>query len=240
MATPRRVRIIAHRGHSSAAPENTIAAFGRAAALPCVDLIECDVRLTLDLEPVILHDPTVDRTTDGVGKIVTMALPQVRELDAGRWFDPSAAGLRVPTLGEFLDAIGEKVPLIEIKDPAACDAVLEELVRREMTATAVVQCFMPEVLIALRLRCPELPLGLLVEVPLTEEILSDAAGLSLTAVGCREDLLSADWIETFHRTGPAAWAWTVDEPARAVELADAGIDAIITNDPPAIADALAR
>src|SRR4051812_8087205 len=93
--------IIAHRGASGTAPENTLAAFRRAADLGA-PMIELDVQLTADGEVVVIHDFTLDRTTDGVGSVRHRSLAQIRRLDAGAWFAPAFRGERVPTLAEVL------------------------------------------------------------------------------------------------------------------------------------------
>jgi glycerophosphoryl diester phosphodiesterase len=107
----RRVEIVAHRGDNGAAPENTIAAI-ESAFRAGADHVEVDVRSTADGVAVLMHDATVDRTTDGTGKIRKMTLEQAKALDAGSWFDPRFAGETVPTLAEALRAAKGKGRLI--------------------------------------------------------------------------------------------------------------------------------
>lgn len=101
---PKHALIIAHRGAPAAAPENTIASF-RAALEQGAQAIEFDVHLTRDGQPVVIHDATVDRCTDGTGPVASMTLAQIRALDAGNWFDPAFAGERIPILDEVFEAI---------------------------------------------------------------------------------------------------------------------------------------
>ncbi len=101
------VEVIGHRGNSSAAPENTIPAILSAYEVGA-DHIEVDVRLTSDGVAVLMHDTTVNRTTDGFGLIANMTLSQVKNLDAGSWFGPEFAGAEVPTLAEALVAVGQR------------------------------------------------------------------------------------------------------------------------------------
>lgn len=95
------ILLIAHRGALLAAPENTLAAFDKAVELG-FDIVEIDVRSTKDGVPVVFHDKTVDRTTDGEGELADLTWDEVRQLDAGSWFDPAFAGTRVPSLEEAL------------------------------------------------------------------------------------------------------------------------------------------
>jgi glycerophosphoryl diester phosphodiesterase len=98
------LRVWAHRGGSSAAPENT-AASDEVARRAGVEWIETDVQPTKDGVPVVLHDATVDRTTNGTGAIRSLTAAEVAELDAGSWFSPAYAGQRVPTLASQLDGL---------------------------------------------------------------------------------------------------------------------------------------
>src|SRR5262245_679720 len=105
--------VIAHRGASGTCPENTLAAFRRAVEVGA-DMIELDVQLTRDDAVVVMHDWTLDRTTDGSGAVGERALDELRPLDAGRWFAPEFAGERVPTLAAVLDAV--PIPInVELK-----------------------------------------------------------------------------------------------------------------------------
>jgi glycerophosphoryl diester phosphodiesterase len=117
---------IAHRGFSGRYPENTIRAFKEAIAMGC-RWLECDVRLTADGVPVVIHDSTLDRTTDGSGAVSSMAIDDIRALDAGSWMNPAYAGERVPTLMELLDVVDGKAQIvIELKfEPSRIGDVVE-------------------------------------------------------------------------------------------------------------------
>ena len=120
--------VVGHRGNVKFAPENTIPAF-EVALRYGADLIEIDVRQTRDAELVIIHDETVDRTTDGTGKVADLALKQLKGLDAGSWFDSSFEGVRIPTLRETLRFLrGKALPDIDFKagDPERLIALLRE------------------------------------------------------------------------------------------------------------------
>ncbi len=109
--------LVGHRGAKAVAPENTMASFRRAWR-DGADAIEMDVRLTADGAVVVIHDETVDRTTDGHGAVVEMSLEELRRLDAGSWFAPEYAGERIPTLEEVVAwARGRIAMLVELKYP---------------------------------------------------------------------------------------------------------------------------
>lgn len=112
--------MIAHRGASGSAPENTLAAFRRAAEVGA-SMIELDVQLCRDGHVVVMHDDTVDRTTDGHGVVAALDLARLKALDAGGWYGPAFAGERVPTLAEVLEGIAMPVN-VELK-PGGGDAL---------------------------------------------------------------------------------------------------------------------
>jgi glycerophosphoryl diester phosphodiesterase len=123
-----RVHVCGHRGYSLHYPENTLPAF--AAAKACgATTIEIDVVLTADTEPIVLHDRTLDRTTDGRGFAADIALEQIRGLDAGARFDPRFAGTRVPTLAEVVDWAGaEQIGIfVEIKESERPDLAVDRV-----------------------------------------------------------------------------------------------------------------
>lgn len=149
-----RPRVIAHRGFSGAAPENTLAAL-RAAIEVGADMAELDVGLTSDGEVVLLHDETLDRTTDGRGRLSATPLDEVRKLDAGSWFSSEFTGEKVPLLDEALALVRGKILLnIEIKGEAVTDQVeggiadkVLELVRKlDMLDQIVISSFEPRAL----------------------------------------------------------------------------------------------
>ena len=127
--------LIAHRGASAEAPENTIPAVERAAALGA-RWIETDVRLTADGGLVMVHDATLDRTTSGKGRVAETPLETIRSLDAGAWFAPDFAGTRVPTLPEFLAAVLDcgLCLQLELKEAAGLEEQLVEAVAVALTA----------------------------------------------------------------------------------------------------------
>src|SRR5947209_6278476 len=125
----RRPYVLAHRGASAYAPENTLAAFERAIAMRA-DGIETDVRATRDGVLVLVHDERVDRTTDGEGRVHELSLAELQRMDAGGPFNPRFAGERVPTVELFLERYGRRLPLcLEVKQ-VGVEERLVELVRQ--------------------------------------------------------------------------------------------------------------
>lgn len=243
--------IIAHRGYSSVAPENTLPAFKLALATGA-DFVELDTYHSREGVPMVLHDYTLDRTTDatnlwGSAKIslTSKTVAELKTLDAGKWFHASFAGTRLPTLAEALDTIqgGGGMTLIERKegDPAT---MAKLLVEKKLINQLVVQSFDWQFLREFHALQPRQVLGAL-GVP---SRLADGSKPTT-----KEKTLSADWLDELaktgakvavwnrevtreavalaHQRGLKVWVYTIDDPSVANELLDLGVDGIITNNP---------
>lgn len=232
------MRIYAHRGASAHYPENTLAAFARAIELG-VEGIELDVHLSGDRVPVVIHDDTVDRTTNGIGVITDFTAKQLNLLDAGH-------RQHVPTLAQVLDLAAGKVRVnIEIKDAAVVGPVLAAVDGRpglkwfassvDWRALAGLKHLAPDS------DCYPLTLGhrLGDEGPGT---LAEAVAFALmhnsTGVSVWEGCLDGAAVDSIHAKGLETWAWTVNDEDRARELAALGVDALCTDDPELIRNAL--
>lgn len=227
------VRIIGHRGARAVAPENTRAGLRRGLA-DGADGLEFDVRALGDGRPVLLHDATVDRTTDGCGPLAWHDAASVARLDAGRGFGAEYAGERVPFLEDVLDELlGRTTLAIEMKEvlpPASLDVVVAA--RRERPdAPMIVASFLPGALAAARLRLPDVPRALILPVGqgLPPPTLAGAA--DLWGVFAPDADVDAALVEEARRRGLTLWVYTVNDPARAASLAALGVEAIITDDP---------
>ena len=199
-----RVLVIAHRGASRAAPENTLPAFQAALQLG-VDLVEFDYLHSADGVPVAFHDEELDRLTDACalwgGKnipLATKTLAELRLLDAGRWFGPQFAGTRIPTLAEALDTIlAGALPLVERK--AGDAATFVELVeRKQCLARLAVMAFDWDFLADCRRLSPNLTLGALGENDLTSSQLDEIQSLGAAFVGWNNDHLTKQHIDAIH------------------------------------------
>ena len=154
--------VAAHRGIPSLAPENTMASYQLAYDLGA-DMIETDVKRTKDGHLVIMHDDTVNRTTNGTGRIRDLTLDEIRQLDAGIKFSPAFEGEKVPTFKEYLQAFKGKdiVLLIELKDTGIEEQVIKEIEEEDMINQVVLQSFNLDSMIKINKLKPEIPIGYL-------------------------------------------------------------------------------
>jgi len=232
-----RLLVIAHRGNSSVAPENTLPAF-QAALDAKADLVELDYYHSADGQLVVIHDEILDRTTDaevvfGKTGLVVGGLPlvELQKLDAGSWFDDKFVNTRLPTLVQALDLIqSASVTLIERKggDAAALVRLLEE---KKLIEKVVVQAFDWKFVAECRRLSPTLALGTLSGKPANEEQIRAAAATGADLIVWDNEKIGRAQIDLIHQLGKKAWAYTVDKPERASALIAAGIDGIITNKP---------
>ncbi len=226
--------VIAHRGASGVAPENTLAAFRRAAELGA-GFVETDLRATRDGALVALHDASLERTTNGHGLLADSALRELRELDAGSWFDPRFAAERVPTLEEILDwsrqaGLGLFLELKGEPTGPFLATLVSALGRSERRNHAVVISFLRAALAALRELDGELVTGLLFDEPLPDPIgAARAAGAQQLLP--RRNLIDQDLIAQAHRAGLPLVAWTVNDRGEMRRLLALGLDGIMTDRP---------
>lgn len=237
--------VIAHRGASAAAPENTLAAFELAAGQGA-DAFELDVRLSADGAAVVIHDATLDRTTDGKGPVRAQTLVDLRLLDAGAGFSPDGGttfphrgqGLRVPTLGEVLWAFPRMPVLVEVKEPEAQEAVRRVLVQEGAVERCVVASEIQEALEAFR----EPPFARAASAAEIAELYRRVL-LRRRVTAPRFHLLSVPlryrglpvptrrFVATARGFGCPVHVWTVNDPATARRLWARGVAGVVTNVP---------
>lgn len=219
---------IAHRGNSLFAPENTLAAF--AATQGKADLVETDGRMSADGRLVIMHDTTVDRTTDGTGTVASKTVAQLKLLDAGSWFSPDFTGERIPTLEEMItNTLPFATPLIEQKDGPA-SAYVDELRRLNAVTNVVVQSFDWNFLAAVHALEPAVRLGALGSGALTAGTLTTISNSGARIVAWEKSGVTSNEVSLVHAAGMALYVWTVDG-ADIQNYLDLGVDGIISNDP---------
>lgn len=238
------VLVYGHRGAQAYAPMNTLPAFELAAEQGAHG-IELDVQLSKDGVPVVIHDFSVDATTDGSGFVADMTLEQLKALDAGSWFDAKFAGTRIPTLDEVFDALGQRLIInVEIKwflpedngiERVVADAIAEYGLRERV----LVSSFNPIVLKRFRAIAPDVPLGYLTSSHTMQENTQPMVLPSdFEAQHPHHELIDPTRAEWVLESGHILNAWTVNEPERARQLLLMGVQGIITDKPDVILKAL--
>jgi glycerophosphoryl diester phosphodiesterase len=231
---------VAHRGAAGYAPENTIAGFDLAVDMKA-DYIEIDVQRSQDGELVVIHDTTVDRTTDGTGKVGDLTLEQLQILDAGSWRGEAFAGEPIPTFEEVLDRYHGKVGiLIELKAPElypgieeqVAEALKERNLDKPQNEKIILQSFNFDTMKEMDRLLPRVPVGVL------------TSNLALTTKEALQEISTyAEWfnpsygivteevVDQVHAQGMQIGSWTVRSQETADFLLDMKVDAIITDYP---------
>ncbi len=235
--------VFGHRGASAYAPMNTLPAFELAAELGA-DGVELDVHRSVDGHAVILHDFTVDGTTDGKGDIRQMTLAQIKQLDAGSWKDAQFVRARVPTLDEVFEAVGHKYFInVEIKSQSFRTDGVEQVVahvihRHNMAERVIVSSFNPLALRRFYNIAPNIPLGYLTAPDISLFTRLYGFGMQYQAYHPYEKTITPSMIATMAKRGVIVNTWTVNNPERARELARMGVSVIISDKPDVIRDAI--
>jgi glycerophosphoryl diester phosphodiesterase len=225
---------VAHRGASREAPENTLAAF-RCALLAKAPAVEFDVQRTRDGRLVVIHDQTVDRTTDGRGSVSSLTFDELRRLDAGRWFGPAFAGERVPSLDEVLDLVrGRASALLEIKNgPVFYEGIesqiADALQRHGMIDAALVMSFDHLAVRTMREIAPEVATAINYNAKLVDMV-GAARAADADAVCPAWDLLAAGVVEDAHAAGLGVFPWTIDEEEAMRRCLGWRVDGVTSND----------
>jgi glycerophosphoryl diester phosphodiesterase len=226
----RAVLNMAHRGASGRFPENTLTSFHAAIEAGAV-MCELDVQLTRDNIAVVIHDDTLDRTTDGRGAVADLTLAELKRLDAGAWFDPKFAGERIPTLDEVFATVRGRCALnIELKAKDSARQVCELMRQHRALETSMVSSFDWELLWRARELEPTIRIGMLAEKK-AERLIAEAIARRVTSINPRFDLATAALCEHAHRSGLKVYVWTVDAPEAMRVLIQNGVDGIMTNFP---------
>ena len=232
---------IAHRGFSAKAPENTLRAIKKAVTLQ-VDAVEFDVRLSKDNVVVVLHDSSVNRTTDGKGKVQDLSLVNLKKLDAGTWKHQQFSGEPIPTLSETLAYLATTSckAVIEIKDNTALDYVLADvkkvkpanqvyLLSPDHNVLTQTQAVLPRSQCAWL--CDALPKEYVSPLRQAEWIKVQLDKSNTTILDAHYGILSSELIGQLHAQGITVWTWTVNDPNVMKTLQHWGVDAITTDHP---------
>ena len=226
--------VIAHRGASGHAPENTLAAFRKAVSLGAA-FIETDLQLSRDAHFVAIHDATVDRTTSGHGPVHDLTLAELRRLDAGSWFGSEFAGERIPTLEEILDFSKKHdvVFYLELKPSGSWGgehALIGALRESGEIPRAVVISFDVAILESLRKIEPTLMTGVLYEGRIDRPV-ERAVEIGARQLAVRGDLVTPALLAAARKKDLQVVCWTVNQPAHMRLLIDAGVDGIMSDYP---------
>jgi len=228
------VLVIAHRGASGHAPENTLAAFRKAVSQGAA-FIETDLQLSRDAHFVAIHDSTVDRTTGGHAAVHDLTLAELRRLDAGSWFGSEFAGERIPTLEEILDFSKKHdvVFYLELKPSGSWGgehALIGALRESGEIPRAVVISFDAAILESLRKIEPTLMTGVLYEGQI-EKPIDRAVEIGARQLAVRADLVTPALLAEARKKDLQVVCWTVNHPAHMRLLIDAGVDGIMSDYP---------
>ena len=230
----RRPLVIAHRGASADAPENTIAAF-ELALRQGADAIALDVQLSRDNQPVVIHDVTLERTTDGAGPVRGHTVHELKRLDAGGWRGPEFRGQRVQTLQEVFERFRDRTRFwIDLRGGSALYPGIEERVVSmievyEVLEHALVQSFDPEALSQIRTLNPEVRLGVLADQRPIESVAASPGAANAVCPGAR--VVTRQALAAIRDAGLDCYVWTVNDPAQMDQLVEWGVSGIITDRP---------
>lgn len=238
------IKIIAHRGGSNLAPENTMAAFQNALDLG-VDMIEIDIEQTIDSVVVVIHDTKVDRTTNGKGKVDSLTYSYIKTLDAGSWFNTRFKGEKISTLEEVLEAVnGKATVLIEIKSgderyPGIEKRTVEAIQRFNAHSWTIVQSFNKKTVERVKILDNKIITYYLLgrnfmsyyhslqaknKKDKTQEFLFDG-------IAVHYSMLNAASVDSVKQMGLGVFTWTVDEEDDMKKMIEFGVDGIITDSP---------
>ncbi len=260
------VQVIAHQGGNHLWPDNTVYAFERAEALG-VDMLEMDLHMSADGEIVVIHDDTVDRTTDGSGAIRDLTLAEIKALDAGyRWQSPSedvrasyseaypyrGTGITVPTFTEVLERFPDMPLTVEIKqaDPPVGQVVCDLLADYDRLDDVLVASFSAAAMRDFRAACPDaltsasqdemIAFYVLYRLYLGPAYSPPFAAVQVPVERFNLTLVSPRLVDAVHRRGAAVQVWTINDRAEMERLVTMGVDGLITDRPDLLLDVLGR
>ena len=234
------VIVTAHRGASHVAPENTLSAMS-AAVEAGADFAELDVRLTRDGQVVLMHDRTVDRTTNGTGELWDFSLSELRALEAGSWFSEEFDGEPIPTLREVIRFARGRLKLnIEIKisreEPAIAAAVVDIIRSEECGENCMVTSFSRETVEAVKRIAPEIRTGFIFGSDYPDDVFEG----SWDVLSCNHEVVDSMFVVRAKQSGKSVHVWTVDERVLMLRLIELGVDGIISNRPALLRQVIAE
>jgi len=239
MARFTRPLLIGHRGYPVRYPENTLASFEGAMQAGC-DMIELDVTLTKDRKVVVIHDDTLDRTTDGSGSVLAQTFEELKRLDAGSWFAPRFSAERIPELAEVMELTAGRCMLnIEIKESAfeadyPADAVEHQVVKLVKTCGAMDRVIISsfEKRILQRIAAMDAPpaVAYISDHGANERVLEMLLAMKAFSWHPRFTVLTRAQVDMLHAAGLKVFPWTINARAEAEKLLALGVDGLICNE----------
>jgi len=232
--------IVAHRGYKKKYPENTLAAF-QAAMDAGVPMIELDVTLSRDRKLVVIHDATLERTTNGHGPVHDYTLEELKQLDAGSWFHSDFADQRLPELGEVLELVdGRVITNIEIKShayephhpPDAIEKQVTELVKKKSQQDSIlISSFDSNILEQISLMEAPPQIALISKSPLERNTVEICKHLNMFSWHPDQQIVTPRQVRKLHVAGIRVFPYKVDTPENCARMIGLKVDGVITDDP---------
>lgn len=232
--------VIGHRGFPAQYPENTMVSF-MSAVDAGVGMIELDITLSRDSEIVVIHDDTLDRTTNGSGLVSDFTLQALRKFDAGSWFDKKFAGQKIPTIDEILDSLVNKVMInVEIKQTATGSSSYVELIVEKLLAVVeardakqriLISSFDPEILKAVTGSQHHPEVALLLEEAIDENALALAEGLGAMSIHSNVDTLDTETVNKVRARRFLVFPYNVDSEIKVRRAINMDVDGLFVDDP---------
>ena len=223
--------IMGHRGAAALEPENTLLSIRKAMEIG-VDAVEIDVHLSKDKELVVIHDSTLDRTTNGTGPVNNYTLSELKRYDAGK-------GEAIPTLQEVMELTDKKIRLvIELKEKDTERIVVEQIKKNKLEDNVYVISFWHRLVKKVKemdrgIKTGVLLIGCPVDTSIADQVSADALVMKYTFV-------DAEFVELSHKNGLKVFIWNIDDPNLVKPFADMGVDGIGSNNPGILVDYFRR
>jgi glycerophosphoryl diester phosphodiesterase len=231
--------LIGHRGYPAKFPENTLASFEGAMQAGC-DMIELDVTLTKDRKVVVIHDDTLDRTTNGKGPVLEQTVEEIKRLDAGSWFAPQFSAERVPELSEVMELTAGRCMLnIEIKESAfeatyPVDAVEHQVVKLVKTSGAmdrvIISSFDKRILERIAAMDAPPAVAYISDHGADKSVLDMLLAMKAFSWHPRFTVLTRNQVDMLHTAGLKVFPWTINTRAEAEKVLALGVDGLICNE----------
>ena len=231
---------IAHRGYRARFPENTLVAF-RAALRAGVKMIELDVVLSRDRKLIVIHDATLERTTNGEGAVGEYTLDQLKQLDAGGWFHPKFSGEQLPELSEVLElADGQVIINIEIKPHAfeprhPPDAIEQQIIKlinqRRIVDRVLISSFDMNLLQHLATFRHAPAIGLISKNPVDKQTIENCRQLNVVSWHPNHQILTSEQVKTMHTNDIKVFPYNADTKEEISRMLEMDVDGVISSDP---------